>query len=889
VHDRLRGAFRYVRFACSNRLSTVRRWLSSRHQREFEWQRFPQYWRVKSRWAALIFKLIRQEFVIRFRLRQVHDSISVLIQLMGTITLMFFIALMVVLVLETFDDWVITRLSSIEIANTFRQFLHRTWPTLTSLALEPNGVGSLMGTFVQVAAVFLGLYFAAVSMVVNAYADKGAPESVRRTLIKELGDNGYINLVAFFGAVATLLLAETAVGLQPGPFSFVLATVLGIVSILGFVVLGLRTFAFLSPANLAAALPRELLQSMSAAAPAGHRWTDPAIQDYYRRLANGVIRNFREVADFSVSGIRSSPGALANLARSAISLLRIYAHIKNRIPSTSLWFEKVQRYPSWLTVPEINVEFLLRGDSQATPEQIADFLWVERGIEPIVQSVLEILASEGHVDAAADVYLTGYDALQVMGNSFTVDEGLRLATVLSRSANAAISSSLVKIEDLDKDQGRARIVIGFHDLARASLVPIILGLTRAVEVVTSERFKGDMDKIDWDHPRTVYSLAAPRTVMEQTELLAERIEFERAIEGSTVTPQWYQQQFVGRSFVGFLEKATSTHVDQLEEFFAVPAEAEVAQGQYVLAVQSVQRGIEACRRMSILIEASRACGDSLGTLKRIPEEPWPSVDWDRDLDRVQSIKRRLVMVVALSIPHLVTTHWSPTSLPDYFGYAYRILSSECAAALFDDEDLFSKLFPVFFDSCIAARNRLVREAYETVEPARTFFVTEPLADLLHLSGIGKIVSELRGPQYWKPIEDAWDDYLTGVGDPSSEIFLLSTAMLVRQRTFMMPPYEGIRTTWKRRLENELYQEGLLSPSFSFGGFGPSARVSHPSPLLRSIVSNFPGLTVEPIDVFIVTYLARRPEAEHLVLESNQRTFLKDRLKEEELTPDEDQH
>ncbi len=290
---------------------------------------------------------------------------------------------------------------------------------------------------------------------------------------------------------------------------------------------------------------------------------------------------------------------------------------------------------------------------------------------------------------------TGYQALQAMGKVFAVEEALRLARILSRSADSSIGPSIIKIEDLEKDEMHAQHVLAIHDLSSATLTPIILGLTRAVETMTVERFKQQIDKIDWNNPETIYPSGAPRAVIEQIELLTDRIGFERAVEGHIVTPLWYQQQFVGRSFVGFLKEAITNLVDQLDICFARRAEKEAAEGQHLLALQSVQRGIEAYRRMVILIETSRSCAESFGELKRVPEEPWPTVTWSGELDRARSIKRRLVSVLADCMPHLATTRSPSKVLPDYFGYGYRIVSNECASALFEDEELFLDCFRSF--------------------------------------------------------------------------------------------------------------------------------------------------------------------------------------------------
>jgi hypothetical protein len=90
-----------------------------------------------------------------------------------------------------------------------------------------------------------------------------------------------------------------------------------------------------------------------------------------------------------------------------------------------------------------------------------------------------------------------------------------------------------------------------------------------------------------------------------------------------------------------------------------------------------------------------------------------------------------------------------------------------------------------------------------------------------------------------------------------------------------------------QLERKLYEEGIIEKGVSALGFGQQARVSHSSPLIRAVVSKHRGLTVEPIDVFVVTYLAARSEADHVILESNQRRFLEERLRAEESTLEQD--
>jgi hypothetical protein len=61
---------------------------------------------------------------------------------------------------------------------------------------------------------------------------------VRELMIADKLGNQYIRLVAVFGAVATLLLAAQSLGIPIGLLNLVLVTILGVATILSFVILG---------------------------------------------------------------------------------------------------------------------------------------------------------------------------------------------------------------------------------------------------------------------------------------------------------------------------------------------------------------------------------------------------------------------------------------------------------------------------------------------------------------------------------------------------------------------------------------------------------------------------------------------------------------------------
>lgn len=195
---------------------TLRRWAASRHQRASEWQRLAIFWQLRGRWSLFTFSLLRREFAARAWLRQATDSTLALSQLLRATAAMFLLALFLVFALALADRILLSISPPNDPVGLLPGFIVRKWPTLTTLSLEASSIVNLLGTFVQIAGIFLGLYFAAVSMVISAYVSNGAPESVRSRLVDDLGQSGYINLIALFGAIATLLLAGVSIGIKPG-------------------------------------------------------------------------------------------------------------------------------------------------------------------------------------------------------------------------------------------------------------------------------------------------------------------------------------------------------------------------------------------------------------------------------------------------------------------------------------------------------------------------------------------------------------------------------------------------------------------------------------------------------------------------------------------------
>ena len=140
--------------------------------------------------------------------------------------------------------------------------------------------------------------------------------------------NQYIKLVALFGAVATLLLAAQSLGIPFGLLNLAVVTILGVATILSFVILGRRAFEFFDPGSLVNQLGSELVGWIDRAGRLRHFGRQHSFQAHYQKQAAGLLDSYEGVVRMAVQDEVSRRNTLAYLARQALGILSYYGQAK---------------------------------------------------------------------------------------------------------------------------------------------------------------------------------------------------------------------------------------------------------------------------------------------------------------------------------------------------------------------------------------------------------------------------------------------------------------------------------------------------------------------------------------------------------------------------------
>ncbi|MBN1189482.1 MAG: hypothetical protein JXA46_07010 [Dehalococcoidales bacterium] len=744
------------------------------------------------------------------------------------------------------------------------------------LNIDEETSKTLLGIVAQVAGVFLALYFTAVSVVASTVYAR-VPGEIRELLTREKIGNLYIQIVALTVAVATLLLGKSAFGFSISSLDVLIVILLSIITIFSFIVLGLRIFSYFDPTKLAEYLGYDLARWFKAATPKGFQWNNSSFQYHYQKQAERLLMTYRKVTFLATHAEYFDGTVLTSLMMQPLLLLQLYISDKVHIPSNSNWFKKIYSHRDWLTADSTETELALHSGTSLHPESVPDLMWFEKNIGETLVEVFRTLAKENDFSNTTDILDNIQRTQSVLSKNLAIEESLYIYRVIQPLVFQIAFFDDTNISALREDEEKSLLTrLGIIDFYCLEPINILLGLSDTLDKITADTFTNALDAINWNKSESIYTAESPREVIKQLEYLQERIRFEFETEGRYISPKWYRNQLTAFGMVSFIKESVEKLVVEYEKLFMKQTENLITEKRYLNAAQMIDRGLEACNKFTFHVDKIRACYDRLSTLHLVKDIPWPSTDWDSLSMRVLKVKESLITSLAKSSVALSEMPFRKT-WPDYFGQSFLVLAEECDNAMVTGNDtLFNKIFPAYFNAALKAHDRLrVEIGTGTNQEAALVFITEPIEDLMHISGYALIYSELDGKKYWDTAKRCWNLYFDNHEKPKEVIESINAFAKFRESVFAILPRATLRIGWQRKLEKRLRYENLLFDD-SYGAFPPirPTRPKHASKIIQVISRGIMGtISHDGQDVFLAMYLAKRSEVPGLELTHKAQDFL----------------
>jgi hypothetical protein len=834
-------------------------WLATRAERTSRLQGFRRYWVWRQKREALELKLYARLLNTRRSLRERKAAVDALGTIARTVIFSLAGAVILTVTLELLDRLVFQRSSVLRAVlpngiadRVVRRF--RAGPHVGEL--------NLFGTVAQITGIFLGLYFATVSGIAAAvYAD--VPGEVRLLLTREKLGNVYIKIVAFLGAFALVLLTAVVVGVRIGLANVAVIGALSALSIFAFVILGLRAFDFFSPDTLAGYVIKDVAPLFKASRRGRFGSASRAITHQYQRQAEELLSTLRAVVSLSAARTSVTERSLLRIFQGNLRLLLFYESLKSGIDTKSLWFKQRLEFPNWLTADHSSFEIAMRTQTTIQGKAVSDRLWVERELYDVSQTVLrELLARPDRTKAVEAVdLLVGW--VRAFGHQLAIEETLGLydqaKSILDEHLNA-------------RPQGdRSVESIAFADYMATFPMQVVLGMSDRLRPLTAESFVRETSALDPLQPLTV---AWPAEVVEQREYVAERLGNERLVERRQLTADWYVAQVLALSMSRFFARAAPLLVAELEKLPGMVT-TRLDQGQPILAAAVAMRGMESAQKFRVHFEEFRSCFERLSELRRADDIPWVEPDWKDAQERVDEVRTEFLLLIARTSVDLTGLE-TGGEIPDFFGAAYSFLAEECFEDAVEGRlEKFQKLYPAFFAASLSANQRLTRQLAAYDQNTQIIFSTDPLEDLLEISGYALLKREVGEGDCWMVAKDLWDRYLETRPNRTQFFTFLFAVLSYRDAAFGIKPRDINRTSWQMAFQNYLLEHGHIRSRF-----GPIADfdlelmddedVEIPTSLLRVVSRGLIGKSAA--QAFVVDYLLAWPEAADLELPRETQRF-----------------
>ena len=707
---------------------------------------------------------------------------------------------------------------------------------------------ALLVTGAQVTGAFLGLYFAAISVVAgNAYGD--VPPDLRSVLIEDPVGSFYLKVVGFTGGTCLFGLGMLALGYSFGAGSAVVFAILGAASVLSFIKLGKRVFEFLDPEAVTSSLASDIATAVNSVAGTGLLTRDRSIQAHHQAIAARKLDAWDEMVSVSI-GRSQSASALKNIGQNTVLLLRWYSEAKLPIPRESYWFERTLEHPSYLLDGGSNLTSALGAGVWMSPKMEPDQLWLEKRAGEIIQRVVVALLEQGSNGPCVEVVESLNDWIARSAHQLRVSQMEMGFQIARRIGSAARAVPAEVREGTDRDR---RYGLAVPDcLARA--IPHAAGfLNRRLGALALDQLLEDASKATMDGSLPLGEF--PPRLRANIESFRIEHSVERDIEGSIQTPSWFVQHHAARLLSVDLRTTFESLLNEAEQW--LPSQAKLLRegGAVESAAMLIQRGLESVSKLETNGERTDSTLEKL-KLRRVKTagEEWPDVNPEQWKERLRVLRLGLVKELVQLTP-LLSTDPPSGDLPDSFGFAYSTLCDAMIDALMD-ATTFELVYPILVPSALRAHDRVKSELAESPAENVLYFSTDVMLDVMDISGYAYLWKFSLGKErFWDNVTDVWDDLLSRYRKPADLIRLIAGGEDFHNQRLATSPRSEIRWQWRGRMRQPLADKG----------FAPRRLVSRTlpnviaiDPVASTYLQHWESRKAR--DLMLSEYLLKRPEA-----------------------------
>gem|GEM_PF-3391093 len=711
---------------------------------------------------------------------------------------------------------------------------------------------SALTTVAAAAAGLLALFFATVGVIVSTSYVR-ATTDVRLLIFNEVLNRRYLRLNAHLATVATL-------GLVLYEFQGVASTALlvyvGIVAticLVGFFPVGIRVFGLFDPSKLIREPIGRIAREISRVR-AGHRRSgDPSFQNHARSTAVRQLRVIHDLARLALDEERTTNSSVLSLGGAIHRLARRYASLQQAIPSESRWFPRRPHYANWQASDSSQTQVALATGTMQQPASKPYRGFIHDDLRRITSDTLEALLKGGDAPDAATLLLEVSRTATTLASAQDQAEAL----ALTQATQDVVVEWLLNSELTNLPTEAAVSVVDVQCVA--SLAPI-LDCSKSLCAVEPQAWVAVEHQLRDPTGVRLYEAGHPREVLIALERVHSQLRFDETSDPLARAETWYLRHVALLAYTAHLRCTVEGVIRAVDANFVVPARLLVEAEAWLPAAFWLLRSIEACAKAGDQVDKLEAAHSGLKPLCRF------EVDWIQlDVPRTRLTEARDSVHVLLGS---VVNHLSPSdageALPDITGDIRAKIGEHIVTSLAGPDPLdlgsFTKLYLAYHQATFAVVLKLL---LTTLPQGEAVLATDALRDLLELSGVALLYSELDQTDYGQIVKNTWDADIAKLSDKTAFIKLLYDTIDSRLSGPIFGAGPMQRQHWIQLFVGSLAERGVDVLAYETFHFGGKTHTTHSSDAIESIRTSHQLMFTEPSDYFAALYLTGIEPAEDL--------------------------
>ncbi len=711
---------------------------------------------------------------------------------------------------------------------------------------------TLLTTVAGMTGVFLALYFTTLSLVAISYSEPQQRE-IRNLVIGNAVSRGYIFLLAHLGAICLFGLAFLAVGFPPSVLLMIYVLLVAGIAIFSFFLLGRHMFQFLDPRELVRTPAANFLKSVRNATVLGSRWEQTAFQHHFRKQALHELYKLEYLTEFAL--LKPASGEIVrDLCIYLLDLLSGCISYSRKIPSLSMWFPRKSVFQEWGFTSSIQTDIALRTGTTPQPEEVPDYLFVCKPISRMVRRSLEGFLDRKDYSELTAVLFKVYQVSGKLGESLAIEEARHLLGEI-RDVLFSDDNGLRVVETIDRVQA-----MSIASIYGTCLLNLAISASQNLESRSVDDILATSTDLKNRSTERLYHRDHPREVLRHLEEFHQRLLFEQKTEGRICSSDWFLGEHVARRYADYIWGMSEQLVQCVTDICLKPIEKLMKTNVLWANAELLRSSIETTKKVKFRITALSKLYQKL-TMYQVTKEDWINAEFVMLEQKLQSVESELLDNVA-QIAHKLTFATDVGEFPDYAGI-FRAYLGDALISRMEKQDVnqFETLFAGLFKTTFKVASRHILKKDEHFSKPHKKIAFDTVLDLLDLSGIALLFSELHGSSFFDIVKKEWDAYFGECPDGKLAIEFFYGSISMALQLPVLSPSGTERFNWERSFIRAMANAGFdIEGRMAQWQGEEKARTEHTSRIIQSIYPHMGMMFEHPYDDFAAFYLSERPEA-----------------------------